>query len=76
MTDSQLNPNALTPEQLAMLLTKGSANRWRVTAQQLIEDLESGCSTNPDGTLNLMTYCAWLIQQRSQKSSSRTSECL
>lgn len=57
MKNSQLNPNALTPEQLAMLLTKGIANRWRVTAQQLAEDLESG-------------YSAWLlIQQRRQHRS-------
>lgn len=64
--NSPLNPNALTPEQLALLLTKGSANRWRATPQEVAQDLESGCPTNADGTLNLMTYCAWLIQQRSK----------
>ncbi|WP_417849401.1 hypothetical protein [Thalassoglobus sp.] len=63
-SEAPLNPNALTPEQLAMLLSKGSANRWRITAQEIVQDMESGLPTNSDGTLNLMTYSAWLIQQR------------
>ena len=59
-----LNPNALTLEQLAMLLSKGSANRWRITPQEVAQDVASGFPTNADGSLNLMTYSAWLIQQR------------
>jgi hypothetical protein len=59
-----MNPNALTPEQVALILSKGSANRWLVTEAEVRADIEAGLPTNPDGTLNLVTYCAWLIQER------------
>lgn len=60
----RMNPNALTPEQVALVLSKGSANRWRVTEAEVRADIEAGLPTNADGTLNLVTYCAWLIRER------------
>ena len=58
------NPNALNPDELALVLSRASANRWRVTADQIQADLDAGAPTNADGTINLMTYCAWLIRER------------
>ncbi|MBX3452749.1 MAG: hypothetical protein KF777_24650 [Planctomycetaceae bacterium] len=60
----RMNPNALTPHDLALILSKGSANRWRVTEDEVRADIEAGAPTNPDGTIHLMTYCAWLIRER------------
>jgi hypothetical protein len=64
--EGRMNPNALTPEQVAIVLSKGSANRWRVTEADVRADIEAGLPTNPDGTLSLMTYCAWLLRERSR----------
>jgi len=63
----RMNPNALTPEQVALVLSKGSANRWRVTEAEVRADIEAGLPINPDGTLNLVTYCAWLIRERGRR---------
>ena len=60
----RMNPNALSPDDLALVLSRGSANRWRVTGDEVRADIETGVPTNPDGTVNLMTYCAWLIRER------------
>lgn len=60
----RLNPNALTPGQLALVLSQGSANRWRVTEEEIRADSAAGAPTNSDGTIHLVTYCAWLIRER------------
>jgi len=31
-----------------------------VSAEEIREDLEAGAPANPDGTLNLVCYAAWL----------------
>lgn len=62
--DSPLNPNALDPAALAAILSRSGAPRWPVTEDQIRQDVEAGAPTNPDGTLNLLWYCAWLIRER------------
>ena len=59
-----LNPNALDPDGLALVLTRGSGGRWRVTADEARADVAAGAPTQADGTLSLVTYCAWLIRER------------
>ena len=47
-----LDPTALTVEELARMLG--------LRREMLEADLEAGAPRNPDGTLNLVHYAAWL----------------
>ena len=60
MNDS-LDPNRLTVEQAARILS--TAGRKLVTVETLEQDLVAGAPTNPDGTLNLVHYAAWLVKE-------------
>ena len=55
-----VDPNRLTPEQAAKLLS--AAAKVRVPVEQIATDLESGAPQNPDGTINLVQYAAWLLK--------------
>ena len=57
---SPVDPNRLTPEQAAKLLS--AAAKVRVPVEQIATDLESGAPQNPDGTINLVHYAAWLLK--------------
>ena len=61
-----INPNALPVDDMSRLLTK--AGRRTVTEAMLRADIETGAPTNPDGTLNLVHYTAWNVQQLSRKT--------
>ncbi len=56
-----LDPNRLTPEQAAKLLS--AAAKVRVPVEQIAADLEIGAPRNPDGTINLVHYAAWLVKE-------------
>jgi hypothetical protein len=56
-----LNPNALSVDNAARLLTK--AGGQRITQQALESDLAAGAPVNADGTINLVHYAAWLVQE-------------
>jgi len=57
----QLNPNALTPANLARLLSRVGG---REVSEAIIEaDLTTGAPLNADGTINLVHYCAWLVRE-------------
>ncbi|MEQ8790100.1 MAG: hypothetical protein RIC55_27635 [Pirellulaceae bacterium] len=56
-----LDPNRLTPEQAAKLLS--AAAKLRVPVEQIATDLEAGAPQNPDGTMNLVHYAAWLVKE-------------
>ena len=58
---SPLNPQALRPEDLARILS--ALGPRPVTVDMLQADIDAGAPTNADGTLNLVHYVAWLIQQ-------------
>ena len=51
----------LTPSQLASLLTRSGATS--VTEKSIRRDIASGFPTNPDGTIDLIHYIAWLISE-------------
>ena len=55
----QIDPNRLTPEQAAKLLS--AAAGVRIPIEQIQADIEAGAPTI-DGTINLMHYAAWLVQ--------------
>ncbi|TWT51047.1 hypothetical protein Pla22_38230 [Rubripirellula amarantea] len=56
-----VSPNALTVEQLAQVLS-GAAQR-RVSIEHIQADIEAGAPTNADGTLSVLDYTAWQLQE-------------
>ena len=56
-----LNPNALTISDAARLLTKVGGQP--VTVEMLQRDLAAGAPANPDWTIHLVQYAAWLLQE-------------
>jgi len=58
-----LNPAALRVEDAAKVLTRMGASP--VTTGMLQADIDAGAPTNPDGSINLVHYAAWLVQQMS-----------
>jgi hypothetical protein len=56
-----VNPNRLTIEQTARLLSAAGARP--VSAALLRKDLDAGAPTNADGTINLIHYAAWLVKE-------------
>lgn len=54
------NPAALTPAQLAQVL---AAARGKTTVEHIEQDLVDGAPHNPDGTIHLVHYTAWLASQ-------------
>lgn len=56
-----LNPSALSLADAAKLLTKVGGER--VTPAMIETDREAGAPANPDGTLHLVHYAAWLVKE-------------
>jgi hypothetical protein len=54
-----LNPNALTVADAVRLLAKAGP----VTEAMLRADLAAGAPVNPDGTIHLVHYAAWLVRE-------------
>lgn len=61
-SEHPINPLALTISNAAQLLSKAGGRL--IQPQQIEADVAAGAPTNGDGTLNLVTYAAWLSQQR------------
>ena len=57
---SSVDPTRLIPTQAAKLLS--AAAKVQIPVGHIEEDIQSGAPTNPDGTLNLMQYAAWLVK--------------
>ena len=56
-----LNPQALRLEDLARILS--SAGRQPRSGSELREDIDAGAPCNPDGTMNLLHYAAWMAKE-------------
>ena len=54
-----LNPQALRLDVLARILSASGGRQ--VSVEMLEADVEDGAPTNPDGTINLVNYAAWLV---------------
>lgn len=54
------NPAAMTPAELATVLTRAGATGIGET--EIAADVVAGAPTNSDGTMNLVHYAAWLVQ--------------
>ncbi|HUT91259.1 MAG TPA: hypothetical protein VMY37_17300 [Thermoguttaceae bacterium] len=69
MTDSNadgrqggpLNPQALSVGDVARILT--ASGRQPVTVEMVQTDIDGGAPVNPDGTINLVHYAAWLVKE-------------
>lgn len=57
----RLNPAALPLPDAARILTRLTGRE--VSEVMLQADIASGAPTNPDGTLNVVHYTAWLVTQ-------------
>lgn len=57
----QLNPAAIGPADLARLLS--AAAGVQIDEDGVRDDIDAGAPVNPDGTMNLVHYAAWLVRQ-------------
>ena len=66
--DHSLKITALQPEVLVRLLKQAGSRT--ASPEMIAEDLASGAPRNPDGTINLIEYAAWLAKEGSDGSES------
>jgi len=59
--DREVNPAALTVEQVARLLT--AAGGGAVSVEAVRRHIERGAPTSADGRVNLVCYAAWLVRE-------------
>ena len=59
--NTAMDPQALPLVDAAKLLTRVGGTA--VTEAMLRDDIAAGAPTNADGTLNLVHYAAWLVQE-------------
>jgi len=60
-TTAAPTPTALTVAQMAKVLS--AAGGRRITEAMVHADLDAGAPVNPDGTMNLVHYTAWLARE-------------
>ena len=58
--ERRLNPAAIPVEELARAL---AAMGGKVTVDMLRTDVDAGAPVNPDGTINLVHYAAWIAKE-------------
>lgn len=56
-----LNPQALRLADMAHVLSASGSSP--VTVEMLQVDIDNGAPRNPDGTMNLVHYAAWLVKE-------------
>ena len=57
----KLQPTSLTVESTSRLLT--AVGGKSMTEEMVQKDIEAGAPVNPDGTINLIHYAAWLVKE-------------
>ncbi|HEY0985110.1 hypothetical protein [Schlesneria sp.] len=62
-----LSPMAMPIGDVAKLLSKVSGKG--VDSEMLEEDVAEGAPTNPDGTINLVNYAAWLVKEMAKRAN-------
>lgn len=53
--------SSMSPTQLVYLFQRCGASD--ITVDSIQRDIDAGAPTNPDGTINLTHYVAWLIRE-------------
>jgi len=61
MTAETTKIMAMMPDQVAKILA--SAGSRRITEEMVHADIDAGAPINPDGTMNLVHYTAWLVTE-------------
>jgi hypothetical protein len=61
MSEKSAKITALNAEQLAKVLS--TAGGRRITEEMIRADMDAGAPVNPDGTINLIHYTAWLVKE-------------
>ncbi len=56
-----VNPQGLRLEDLARILSASGPRP--VTVETLQADIDDGAPVNPDGTINVIQYTAWLVRE-------------
>jgi hypothetical protein len=56
-----LNPQALRLVDMARILSASGPKP--VTVEMIQADIDDGAPRNPDGTMNLVQYAAWLVKE-------------
>ncbi|MDQ7012444.1 MAG: hypothetical protein Q9O74_00945 [Planctomycetota bacterium] len=64
-----LNPDRLTPAELAVVLT--STGLGVVTESDMLGRIDQGAPTNADGTMSLVAFTAWLVEAREKARRGR-----
>jgi hypothetical protein len=60
--EPRINPLALSIPDAARLLSKAGGRV--ISTEQIEADVVAGAPCHADGTINLVTYAAWLSQER------------
>lgn len=66
MSQPLLSPTAMPLADTAKLLSKIAGQT--VEPAMLEEDIADGAPTNPDGSINLVHYAAWLVREMAQRA--------
>ena len=61
MSKNQLNSTALPVPDLVKIM-RNAGSRY-VSEDAIRKDINSGAPVNPDGTMNLVHYAAWLVKE-------------
>jgi len=61
--EGRINPLALSIPDAVRLLSKAGGRL--ISLEQIEADVAAGAPQNGDGTINLITYAAWLAKERS-----------
>ena len=69
---SGLDPTALALADAARLLARVGGQP--ITEAMISDDLASGAPANPDGTINLVHYAAWLVKQIAGTAGERHAD--
>lgn len=67
MEAPKLRPNAIPLADAARVLT--AAGGIRVDVEMIQADVALGAPVNPDGTINLVHYAAWLVRELSNREN-------
>ena len=63
-TQPKLNPNAMSVNDLAKLLSRVGGTD--IAPEVIEQDIEEGMPTNTDGTVSVVHYAAWLVQEMTE----------
>ena len=64
MENNPIKITALSVADLATLLRRSGSRT--ISEEAIRRDIENGAPVNPDGTVNLINYTAWLVKETAE----------